>query len=74
MKHINESINNSINEAREVAFRVSFNDAKDKEGLPISATILVDRADKNEFRTFLSKEIYNIFSTAEDENGNPIED
>ena len=74
MKHINESINNSVNEAREVAFRVAFNDAKDKEGLPISATILVDRANKNEFRTLLSKEIYNIFSAAEDENGNPIED
>lgn len=74
MKHINESINNSINEAREVAFRVAFNDAKDKEGLPISATILVDRTNKNEFRTFLSKEIHNIFSAAEDENGNPIED
>ena len=74
MIHIDEAINNSVNEAREVAFRVAFNDAKDKEGLPISATILVDRNNKNEFRTFLSKEIHNIFSAAEDENGNPIED
>ena len=61
MKHINEHLSDSINEAREVAFRVAFNDAKDKHGSPISATILVDRADKNEFRSFLSQEIDNIF-------------
>ena len=71
MKHLNEHL---IREGREVAFRVAFTDATDKEGLPISATILVDRADKNEFRAFLDKEINNIFAHAEDENGNPIED
>ena len=73
MKYINEYLNDRINEAHEVSFRVAFNDAKDKHGLPISATILVDRADKNEFRSFLSKEIDNIFSAAEDEYGDPIE-
>ena len=73
MKYINEYLNDRINEAREVAFRVAFNDARDKHGSPISATILVDRADKNEFRSFLSKEIDNIFFAAEDENGDPIE-
>lgn len=56
-----------------MTFRVAFNDAKDKHGSPISAAILVDRADKNEFRSFLSEEIDNIFFAAEDEYGNPIE-
>ena len=74
MKHINEHINNSINEARDVEFRVAFNDALNSEGLPITVSILVPGEYKETFLKYLEKEMYNTIAHAEDWRGNPIED
>ena len=72
MKHINESIKNSINEAREVEFRVAFNGAIDKEGIPFTVSILVPNEYKDIFADYLEDEIYNTVAHADDWRGWPI--
>ena len=68
MKTLQESI--SINEAREVEYRVAFISFEDEEGLPPTVTILVPREHARAFDDFLEKEQDNIFSHAE---GNSVE-
>lgn len=68
MKTLQESI--SINEAREVEYRVAFIGFEDEEGLPPTVTILVPREHARAFDDFLEKEQDNIFSHAE---GNSVE-
>lgn len=62
MKSLQESLN--INEARQLQYRVSFNDTKDEEGLPYGVTILVDKEYQKDFERFLEKEEMNIFAHA----------
>ena len=69
MEHLNEHL---IKEAREVTFRVAFNDAKDKEGLPFTVSILVPNEYKEAFAKYLEDEIYNTVAHAEDWRGWPI--
>lgn len=73
MENIIEHLKNSVNEAREVTFRVAFNDAKDKEGLPFTVSILVPSEYKDIFADYLENELYNTVANAEDWRGWPIE-
>lgn len=65
-----KTLKTTIKEASQIRFNVAFNDLLDKEGLPIGATILVDRENVKEFTDFLNKEEGNIFAHAE---GNGVE-
>lgn len=56
---------NTVNEARQINYRVSFNDVHDEEGLPISADILVDKEYQKSFEKWLEDEQDNIFGHAE---------
>ena len=64
MKTLVESIC-SVNEAREVEYRVAFLDFLDEEGLPMTVKILVPRENARKFDDFLEKEEGNIFMHAE---------
>lgn len=66
MKPIKEAIENAIvNESSQVPFNVAFNDFTDKEYLPISVTIMVDRENAEDFKKFLEKEEGGIFAHAD---------
>lgn len=58
----------SINEARQISYRVAFLDPKDSEGLPFGVEILVDKEHQKAFEQFLNKEEGNIFEHAEGGN------
>lgn len=64
MKNITES----INEARQISYRVSLNGCYDKEDLPVSVTILVDASDQKSFEDFLEKEQDDLFIHADGGN------
>ena len=55
----------SINEARQINYRVALNDVQDEEGLPISVDIIVDKEYQKQFEKWLEDEEGNIFSHAE---------
>lgn len=57
-----------VNEAREGYYHVSLADVKDKEGLPVNITIMIDRENKKEFEKWLEDEQDNIFLHAEGGN------
>ena len=69
MKHINESINDSIQEARQLPYRVQFNGP---DG-PVDATVMVDARDSKKFEAYLQEEIDNTILHASDPNGEPFE-
>ena len=58
-----------VNEARELQYTVAFIDVKDKDGLPISVTMLVPAKYASKFDVFLEKEEGNIFIHAENNTG-----
>lgn len=60
MKTLVESIH-SVNEAREVQYRVAFLDFLDEEGLPPTVTISVPREHVRMFEKFLEDQEGNIF-------------
>lgn len=60
MKNLNEM----INEARQVEYRVAFTGCLDRESLPISVTILVDKEDQKWFESYLEEEQDNTFMHA----------
>ena len=64
MKTLVESIH-SVNEAREVQYRVAFLDFLDEEGLPPTVTISVPREHVRMFEKFLEDQEGNIFMHAE---------
>lgn len=57
-----------ITEARQIEYRVSLNDCKDREGMPINVSILVDKDDQKWFESWLEDEQDNIFGHAEGGN------
>lgn len=59
--NLKESLQNRINEARQVRYDVSFIDAVDEDGLPFTVTVMVDKEYQKEFEKFLEKEQDNIF-------------
>ena len=58
MKNINEF----VNEARQVEYKVSLLGAFDGEGTPITVSIFVDKADQRSFEGWAKKEEGNVFS------------
>ena len=54
----------SVNEARQIEYRVALNDVMDEDDLPASVSILVDKADQKNFEKWLEKEEGNIFAHA----------
>ena len=57
-----------INEARQIQYRVAIMDVLDKDELPVTVTILVDKVNQKEFENWLENEEGNIFSHAEGGN------
>jgi hypothetical protein len=68
MKNITERFNN-----QEETYRVQFIGTSDTEGLPIDATIIIDKENRKYFEKFLIKEKDNIFSHACSMNNENIE-
>ena len=65
MKNLTETLNTSINEAREEAYTVAFTGFVDKEDLPISTTVYVPREYAKKFQEYLEKEKDNSVYRAE---------
>ena len=63
-----KSITKMINEARQVEYRVALAGCLDKNGLPMSVTILIDNADMKQFEAYLADEEGNSFLHAEGGN------
>lgn len=63
-----KSLNEMINEAHQVEYRVALTGCLDRESLPISVSILVDKADQRWFESYLEEEQGNIFMHAEGGN------
>ena len=69
MKNLKEAMNEAlVNEARQVEYRVSIIGCNDRENLPISVTILVDKDDQKWFESYLEEEEGNLFLHAEGGN------
>lgn len=63
-----KTLKEMITEARQVEYRVSINECRDREGLPISVAILVDKDDQKWFESWLEEEQDNLFGHAEGGN------
>lgn len=57
MKNLRET----INEASQIEYRVSLIGCTDRQNLPISVSILVDRGDQKWFESYLEEEEGNLF-------------
>lgn len=69
MKNLKEAMNEAlVNEARQIEYRVTLTGCTDRENLPISVTILVDKDDQKWFESYLEEEQDNLFSHAEGGN------
>lgn len=55
----------TINEARQIEYRVALVDVFDEDDLPVNVGILVDKENQKEFEKWLEKEQDNIFIHAE---------
>ena len=51
----------TINEARQIEYRVALIDVFDEDDLPVNVGILVDKENQKEFEKWLEKEQDNIF-------------
>lgn len=66
MKTLSQYISEgTINEARQINYRVSLIDVHDEEGLPIAVDIVVDKEYQKSFEKWLEDEQDNIFDHAE---------
>ena len=63
-----KSLNEMINEARQVEYRVALTGCLDRESIPISVSILVDKEDQKWFESYLEEERDNLFAHAEGGN------
>lgn len=63
-----KSLRESINEARQIEYQVALIDVVDMEGLPVSATITIEKGHQKAFENWLEKEEGNIFSHADGGN------
>lgn len=69
MKSLKQQISeSSINEARQVEYRVAFLDPKDSEGMTFGVSILVDKEYQKAFEKYLEDEEGNTFEHAEGGN------
>ena len=69
MRPLTEQLASSINDARELEYRVSVNGFKDKDGIPITITCLILAQYKKEFEQYLEDEQDNSVLHAEDKYG-----
>ena len=67
MRTLTEKISSSVNEARELEYRVSLSDFKDKDGTPITITCLIPAQYRKEFEQYLEGELNNSVFHAEDQ-------
>ena len=65
-----KSLKEMINEARGIEYRVMLNDVLDRDDMPISVSIVVDRANQREFEDWLEEQEDNLFGHA---NGGNVE-
>lgn len=65
MKNLKESL---IAEAKQVEYRVSLANVLDKEDLPISVSILIDKDNQKSFEQWLEEEEGNLFIHADGGN------
>lgn len=63
-----KSLQESLNEARLIQYQVALIDVVDLDGIPVSATITVEKEHQKAFENWLEKEEGNIFSHAEGGN------
>ena len=68
MISLSNSIQEAINEARQIEYRVAFLGPKDSEGLTFGVSIYVDKENQKAFEKFLEDEEGNIFEHAEGGN------
>lgn len=69
MKNLKETMNEAlVNEASQVEYRVALIGCTDRQNLPISVSILVDRGDQKWFESYLEEEEGNLFLHAEGGN------
>ena len=69
MKNLKEAMNEAlVNEASQVEYRVALIGCTDRQNLPISVSILVDRGDQKWFESYLEEEEGNLFLHAEGGN------
>lgn len=60
--------NGAINEARQIEYRVQLLDVTDDEGVGISASIMIDKANQKSFEKWLEDEADNLFIHADGGN------
>lgn len=65
MKNLKESL---ITEAKQIEYRVSLVTVLDKEDLPISVSILIDKDNQKSFEKWLEEEEGNLFLHADGGN------
>ena len=63
-----KSLQESLNEARQIQYQVALIDVVDMEGIPVSATITIEKEYQKAFENWLEKEEGNTFSHAEGGN------
>ena len=63
-----KSLKEMVNEARGIEYRVMLNDVFDKDDMPISVSIVVDRANQREFEDWLEEQEGDLFGHAEGGN------
>jgi hypothetical protein len=69
MKSLKEFCENmTINEARQITYRVQLLDVVDKEGIGISADIMIDKANQSSFEEWLEDQADNLFIHADGGN------
>ena len=65
MKNLTETLNASINEAKEEAYSVAFLGFVDRDGLPITTYVYVPKEYKKAFEKYLEDEADNTIYNAE---------
>jgi hypothetical protein len=69
MKSLKEFCENvTINEARQISYRVQLLDVVDKEGIGIPADIIIDKANQSSFEEWLEDQADNLFIHADGGN------
>lgn len=60
--------NGTVNEARQITYRVQLLDVVDKEGIGIPADITIDKANQSSFEEWLEDQADNLFIHADGGN------
>lgn len=63
-----KSLKEMVTEARQIEYRVSVNAVKDRDDLPVTVTMLVDKENQKSFEDWLEEQQDNEFAHAEGGN------